>query len=144
MGTILKGIGVIKSVSPKVKNKGIAKSKGNISKSVGQARKYQEEREVIMEENLKRAKEGKESIYGTLKETEKEIENIGKEKIKFPSKENEENMMKVLEFEVTPEYKEGGLVKKGFLKIAKRLEIMAKQGLWANINRRKRLGIIKT
>jgi hypothetical protein len=119
MGTILKGIGVIKSVSPKVKNKGVAKSKGNISKSVGQARKYQEEREVIMEENLKRAKEGKESIYGTLKETEKEIENIGKEKIKFPSKEMRKHD-EGLEFEVTPEYKEGGLVKKGFPKLAKK------------------------
>ena len=51
--SILKGIGVIKSVSPKVKSKGISKSKGNISKNVGQARKYQEEREEIMEENLK-------------------------------------------------------------------------------------------
>ena len=54
MSAILKGIGVIKSVSPKVKSKGISKSKGNISKNIGQARKYQEEREVIMEENLKK------------------------------------------------------------------------------------------
>ena len=50
VGTILKGIGVIKSVSPKVKSEGISKSKGNISKNVGQSRKYQEEREVIFEE----------------------------------------------------------------------------------------------
>ena len=118
-GAILKGIGVIKSVSPKVKNKGIAKSKGNISKNIGQARKYQEEREEIMEENLKRAKEGKTSIYGTVKETEKEIEKIGKEKIKFPSKEMR-RLDEGLEFEVTPEYKKGGLVKKGIPKLAKR------------------------
>ncbi len=111
MATILKGIGVIKSVSPKVKSKGIAKSKGNISKNVGQTRKYQEEREEIMEENLKRAKEGKESIYGTVEETEKELEKISKEKIKFPSKEMR-RLDEGLEFEVTPEYKKGGRVKK--------------------------------
>jgi hypothetical protein len=87
VGTILRGIGVIKSVSPKVKSKGVSKSKGNISKNVGQARKYQEEREVIMEENLKKAKEGKESIYGTVKETEKEIEkNRKKKKLNFHQK----------------------------------------------------------
>jgi hypothetical protein len=55
VGTILRGIGVIKSVSPKVKSKGVSKSKGNISKNVGQARKYQEEREVIMEEKFKKS-----------------------------------------------------------------------------------------
>jgi len=119
MATILKGIGVIKSVSPKVKSKGIAKSKGNISKNVGQSRKYQEERQDIIEENLKKAKEGEKSIYGTVEETEKELENIIKEKKKFPSKMMRE-MDEGLEFEVTPEYKEGGLVKKGFPKIAKK------------------------
>ena len=119
MATILKGIGVIKSVSPKVKSKGIAKSKGNISKNVGQSRKYQEERQDIIEENLKKAKEGEKSIYGTVEETEKELENIVKEKKKFPSKMMRE-MDEGLEFEVTPEYKEGGLVKKGFPKIAKK------------------------
>jgi len=117
-GTILKGIGVIKSVSPKVKSKGVSKSKGNISKNVGQARKYQEEREEIMEENLKRAKKGEKSIYGTVKETEKEIEKIGKEKIKFPSKEMR-RLDEGLEFEVTPEYKNGGLIK-GLPKLAKK------------------------
>ena len=119
MATILKGIGVIKSVSPKVKSKGIAKSKGNISKNVGQSRKYQEERQDIIEENLKKAKEGEKSIYGTVEETEKELENIIKEKKKFPSKMMRE-MDEGLEFEVTPEYKEGGLVKKGFPKIEKK------------------------
>ena len=119
MATILKGIGVIKSVSPKVKSKGIAKSKGNISKNVGQTRKYQEERQDIIEENLKKAKEGEKSIYGTVEETEKELENIVKEKKKFPSKMMRE-MDEGLEFEVTPEYAHGGLVKKGFPKIAKK------------------------
>ena len=40
MGAILKGIGVIKSISPKVKNKGVAKSKANITKNIGQIKKY--------------------------------------------------------------------------------------------------------
>ena len=71
-----------------------------------------------MEENLKRAKEGKTSIYGTVKETEKEIEKIGKEKIKFPSKEMR-RLDEGLEFEVTPEYKNGGLIK-GIPKLAKK------------------------
>ena len=119
MGAILKGIGVIKSVSPKVKSKGIAKSKANIAKNVGQIKKYQDEREEIMEYNLKKAKEGKESIYGTVEETEKELEKLRGEKKKFPSKEMREYDEGV-KFEVTPEYKEGGLVKKGFPKIAKK------------------------
>ena len=117
-GAILKGIGVIKSVSPKVKNKSVARSKGNISKNIGQIKKYQDEREEIMEVNLKRAKEGKGSIYGTVEETEKEIEKLRGEKKKFPSK-----MMRKLdeglEFEVTPEYKKGGLIK-GLPKLAKK------------------------
>jgi predicted RNase H-like nuclease (RuvC/YqgF family) len=119
MATILKGIGVIKSVSPKVKSKGIAKSKANIAKNIGQIKKYQDEREEIMEENLKRAKEGKKSIYGTVEETKKEIEKLRGEKKKFPSKEMRE-YDEGLEFEVTPEYKKGGLVKKGLPKLAKR------------------------
>ena len=117
-GSILKGIGVIKSVSPKVKNKSVARSKGNISKNIGQIKKYQDEREDIMDVNLKRAKEGKGSIYGTVEETEKEIEKLRGEKKKFPSK-----MMRKLdeglEFEVTPEYKNGGLIK-GIPKLAKK------------------------
>jgi len=117
-GSILKGIGVIKSVSPKVKNKSVARSKGNISKNIGQIKKYQDEREDIMDVNLKRAKEGKGSIYGTVEETEKEIEKLRGEKKKFPSK-----MMRKLdeglEFEVTPEYKKGGLIK-GLPKLAKK------------------------
>ena len=117
-GAILKGIGVIKSVSPKVKNKSVARSKGNISKNIGQIKKYQDEREDIMDVNLKRAKEGKGSIYGTVEETEKEIEKLRGEKKKFPSK-----MMRKLdeglEFEVTPEYKKGGLIK-GLPKLAKK------------------------
>ena len=48
-GAILKGIGVIKSVSPKVKNKSVARSKGNISKNIGQIKNYQDEREDIMD-----------------------------------------------------------------------------------------------
>jgi F0F1-type ATP synthase membrane subunit b/b' len=119
MATILKGIGVIKSVSPKVQSKGIAKSKANIAKNIGQIKKYQDEREEIMEENLKRAKEGKKSIYGTVEETKKEIEKLRGEKKKFPSKEMRE-YDEGLEFEVTPEYKKGGLVKKGLPKLAKR------------------------
>ena len=119
MATILKGIGVIKSVSPKVKSKGIAKSKANIAKNVGQIKKYQDEREEIMEENLKRAKEGKESIYGTVEETEKELKKLRGEKQKFPSKEMREYDEGV-KFEVTPEYKKGGLVKKGLPKLAKK------------------------
>ena len=119
MGAILKGIGVIKSVSPKVKSKGIAKSKANIAKNIGQIKKYQDEREEIMEYNLKKAKEGKESIYGTVEETEKELEKLRGEKRKFPSKEMREYDEGV-KFEVTPEYKHGGLVKKGFPKIAKK------------------------
>jgi hypothetical protein len=112
MGAILKGISVIKSVSPKVKSKGIAKSKANISKNIGQTRKYQEEREDIIEENLKRSKEGKESIYGTTEETQKELEKIREEKVKFPSKEMR-SYDEGLEFEKTSEYKKGGLVGKG-------------------------------
>ena len=119
MGAILKGIGVIKSVSPKVKSKGIAKSKGNISKNIGQIKKYQDEREDIIEENLKRAKEGKESIYGTVEETEKELEKLRGEKKKFPSKRMRE-LDEGVKFEVTPEYKKGGLVKKGLPKLAKK------------------------
>jgi len=118
-GAILKGIGVIKSVSPKVKSKGIAKSKANMAKNIGQTRKFQEEREELMEEQLKRAKEGKTSIYGTAKETEKEIEKLKGEKKKFPSKMMREYDEGVT-FEVTPEYKKGGLVKKGIPKLAKR------------------------
>ena len=118
-GAILKGIGVIKSVSPKVKSKGIAKSKANMAKNIGQTRKFQEEREELMEEQLKRAKEGKTSIYGTAKETEKEIEKLRREKKKFPSKMMREYDEGVT-FEVTPEYKKGGLVKKGIPKLAKR------------------------
>ena len=87
MGAILKGIGVIKSISPKVKSKGIAKSKANIAKNIGQIKKYQDEREEIMEYNLKKAKEGKESIYGTVEDTEKELEKLREEKRKFSSKE---------------------------------------------------------
>ena len=119
MGAILKGIGVIKSVSPKVKNKGVAKSKGYISKNIGQIKKYQDEREEIMEYNLKKAKEGKESIYGTVEETEKELKKLRGEKQKFPSKEMREYDEGV-KFEVTPEYKKGGLVKKGLPKLAKK------------------------
>jgi len=117
-GTILKGIGVIKSVSPKVKSKGISKSKGNISKNVGQIKKIQDEREEIMEYNLKKAKEGETSIYGTVEETEKELEKLRKEKIKFPSKKMRE-LDEGVKFEVTPEYKKGGLIK-GLPKLAKK------------------------
>ena len=112
MANILKGISVIKSVSPKVKNRLISKSKGNISKNVGQIRKYQEEREDIMEENLKRAKEGQKSIYGTAEETEKELEKLRGEKRSFPSREMRE-YDEGLEFEKTSEYKKGGLVGRG-------------------------------
>ena len=118
VGSILKGIGVIKSVSPKVKSKGISKSKGNISKNVGQSRKYQEERETIFEENLKKSKEGNEDIYGTVKENKEKLEELRKEKIKFPSKEMR-RLDEGLEFEVTPEYKNGGLIK-GIPKLAKK------------------------
>ena len=117
-GSILKGIGVIKSVSPKVKSKGISKSKGNISKNVGQIKKIQDEREEIMEYNLKKAKEGETSIYGTVEETEKELEKLRKEKIKFPSKKMRE-LDEGVKFEVTPEYKKGGLIK-GLPKLAKK------------------------
>jgi len=110
-GSILKGIGVIKSVSPKVKSKRIAKSKANIAKSTGQTRKYQEEREELMEEQLKRAKEGKTSIYGTVEETEKEIKKLKGEMKEFPSKTMRE-LDEGLKFEVTTEYKKGGRVKK--------------------------------
>ncbi len=118
VGNILKGIGVIKSVSPKVKNPSIAKSKSNISKNIGQIKKYQDEREEIMEYNLKKAKEGKESIYGTVEETEKELEKLRAEKRKFPSKEMRE-FDEGVKFEVTPEYKKGGLIK-GLPKLAKK------------------------
>jgi hypothetical protein len=118
-GTILKGIGVIKSVSPKVKSKGVSKSKGRISKNIGQTRKYQEEREDIFEENLKKSEEGNEDIYGTVKENKEKLEKLRKEKIKFPSKEMR-RLDEGLEFEVTPEYKKGGLVKKGIPKLAKK------------------------
>ena len=117
-GSILKGIGVIKSVSPKVKIKGVSKSKGNISKNVGQIKKIQDEREEIMEYNLKKAKEGETSIYGTVEETEKELEKLRKEKIKFPSKKMRE-LDEGVKFEVTPEYKKGGLIK-GLPKLAKK------------------------
>jgi predicted RNase H-like nuclease (RuvC/YqgF family) len=118
-GSILKGISVIKSVSPKVKNKSVSTSKGRIAKNVGQIKKIQDEREEIMEVNLKRAKEGKGSIYGTVEETEKEIEKLRGEKKKFPSK-MMRNLDEGLEFETTSEYSHGGLVKKGFPKIAKK------------------------
>ena len=112
MGNILKGIGVIKSVSPKVKNPGISKSKGNISKTVGQIRKYQDEREAIAEHNLKKSQEGKEDIYGPIEENKKKLEEIRGEKEEFPSR-----MMRGhdegLQFEVTSEYKKGGLVGRG-------------------------------
>jgi hypothetical protein len=110
--SILKGISVIKSVSPKVKSKGVSKSKGNISKNVGQSRKYQEEREVIFEENLKKAKEGNEDIYGTVKENKEKLEKLRGEKRTFPSKEMRE-LDEGLEFEKTSEYKKGGLVGRG-------------------------------
>ena len=119
MGAILKGIGVIKSVSPKVKRKSTAKSKANIAKNVGQIKKYQDEREEILEYNLKKAKEGETSIYGTVEETEKELEKLRGEKKKFPSKQMRE-FDEGVKFEVTPEYKKGGLVKKGIPKLAKR------------------------
>ena len=119
MGAILKGIGVIKSVSPKVKNKGVAKSKGYISKNIGQIKKYQDEREELMEYNLKKAKEGETSIYGTVEETEKELEKLREGKKKFPSKRMRE-LDEGVKFEVTPEYKKGGLVKKGLPKLAKK------------------------
>jgi hypothetical protein len=117
-GAILKGIGVIKSVSPKVKSKGVSKSKGRISKNIGQTRKYQEEREDIFEENLKKSEEGNEDIYGTVKENKEKLEKLRKEKIKFPSKEMR-RLDEGLEFEVTPEYKNGGLIK-GIPKLAKK------------------------
>ena len=119
MGAILKGIGVIKSVSPKVKNKGVAKSKANITKNIGQIKKYQDEREELMEYNLKKAKEGETSIYGTVEETEKELEKLREGKKKFPSKRMRE-LDEGVKFEVTPEYKHGGLVKKGLPKLAKK------------------------
>ena len=112
MANILKGISVIRGVSPKVKNPLISKSKGNISKNIGQIKKYQDEREDIIEENLKRAKKGEKSIYGTVEETEKELEKLKGEKRTFPSKEMRE-MDEGLEFEKTSEYKRGGLVGKG-------------------------------
>ena len=112
MANILKGISVIKSVSPKVKNRLISKSKGNISKNVGQIRKYQEEREAIMEEQLQKAKEGEKSIYGTTEETQKELEKLRGEKRTFPSREMRE-YDEGLEFEKTSEYKKGGLVGRG-------------------------------
>jgi len=117
-GSILKGIGVIKSVSPKVKNKSVARSKGNISKNIGQIKKYQDERETIFEENLKKSQEGEEDIFGTVKENKKKLEELRKEKIKFPSKEMR-RLDEGLEFEVTPEYKKGGLIK-GLPKLAKK------------------------
>ena len=112
MANILKGISIIDRVSPKVKNKGVSKSKGNISKNVGQIKKYQDEREAIMEENLERAKEGKKSIYGTTEETQKELEKLRGEKRTFPSREMRE-FDEGLEFEKTSEYKKGGLVGRG-------------------------------
>jgi hypothetical protein len=82
-----------------------------------------------------------------LKEMEETIDIAGKkikgEEIK-PSKKFDDIEKTVTDLETgeVEKYAEGGLVKKGFPKIAKeRLEIMAKQGLWANINRRKKLGI---
>jgi hypothetical protein len=39
VGTILKGISVIKSVSPKVKSKGVSKSKGNYIKKCWPSKK---------------------------------------------------------------------------------------------------------
>ena len=118
VGSILKGIGVIKSVSPKVKSPGISKSKGNISKNIGQTRKYQEQTEDIFEENLKKAKEGNEDIYGTVKKNKEKLEELREKKIKFPSKEMR-RLDEGLEFEVTPEYKKGGLIK-GLPKLAKK------------------------
>jgi hypothetical protein len=112
MANILKGISVIDRVSPKVKNKGVSKSKGNISKNVGQSKKYQEEREDIFEENLKRSQEGEEDIFGTVEENKKKLEELRKEKIKFPSKKMRE-LDEGLEFEKTSEYKKGGLVGRG-------------------------------
>jgi len=112
MANILKGISIIDRVSPKVKNKGVSKSKGNISKNVGQTRKYQEEREDIFEENLKRSQEGEEDIFGTVEENKKKLEELRKEKIKFPSKKMRE-LDEGLEFEKTSEYKKGGLVGRG-------------------------------
>ena len=118
-GSILKGISVIKSVSPKVKNKSVSRSKGRIAKHIGQMKKIDDEREEIMEINLKRAEEGKGSIYGTVEETKEEIKKLNKEKVKFPSKKMRE-MDEGLEFETTSEYAKGGLVKKGLPKLAKR------------------------
>ena len=118
VGSILKGIGVIKSVSPKVKSPGISKSKGNISKNIGQTRKYQEQTEDILEENLKKAKEGNEDIYGTVEKNKEKLEELRGRKIKFPSKEMR-RLDEGLEFEVTPEYKKGGLIK-GIPKLAKK------------------------
>jgi hypothetical protein len=112
MANILKGISIIDRVSPKVKNKGVSKSKGNISKNVGQSKKYQEEREDIFEENLKRSQEGEEDIFGTVEENKKKLEELRKEKIKFPSKKMRE-LDEGLEFEKTSEYKKGGLVGRG-------------------------------
>ena len=111
VGNILKGMGVIKSVSPKVKNPKVSKIKGDIAKTVGQTRRYQEESEEIMDRSLKKAQEGNE-IYGTVEENKKNLEELLARKKKFPSK-----MMREadegLQFEVTPEYKKGGLVGRG-------------------------------
>jgi len=117
-GTILKGIGVIKSVSPKVKNPKTSKIKGEMAKTIGQTRRYQEESEEIMDRNLKKAQEGNEDIYGTVEKNKKKLEELTKEKIKFPSKEMR-RLDEGLEFEVTPEYKNGGLIK-GIPKLAKK------------------------
>ena len=118
-GSILKGMGVIKSVSPKVKNPKVSKIKGNIAKTVGQTRRYQEESEAIMDRSLKKAQEGNEDIYGTVEKNKKDLEELKARKKKFPSK-MMRDIDEGLEFEVTPEYKKGGLVKKGIPKLAKK------------------------
>jgi hypothetical protein len=118
-GTILKRIGVIKSVSPKVKNPKTSKIKGEMAKTIGQTRRYQEESEEIMDRNLKKAQEGNEDIYGTVEKNKKDIEELRARKKKFPSK-MMRDIDEGLKFEVTPEYKKGGLVKKGIPKLAKK------------------------
>ena len=119
MGTILKGISVIRGVKPK-SNK-ITKLKASISKNVGETNKLSFKNEENAEKIL-----GKEKELGDperIKKAKEDLQEIRDRRLKYPKEAGQASSGD--EFIAESEYKKGGRVKKnkgglmkGFPKIA--------------------------
>ena len=114
MSAILKGISVIKSVKPK--SNVISRTKASIAKTIGESSKINANTQELLEQLLEVEKKG--GDIEKIKEVQKKLDDVRENKPKYPKKIGE--IDEGLEFEKTSEYAKGGIVKKGFPKIAKK------------------------